>query len=143
DASGVGPAHGREVVRATMAVRAQTLAQGRSGVRPVVVDSLIAMLNAGILPVVPEIGSVGASGDLVELAHVARALAGEGAVDWDGQRVDAAVALARAGLAPVTFEGREALALMNGTSCEAAQAALVGVGAERLGGAGEAGAGRG
>jgi len=139
-ASGVGPAHGREVVRATMAVRAQTLAQGRSGVRPVVVESLIAMLNAGILPVVPEIGSVGASGDLVELAHVARAVAGEGAVDWDGQRVDAAVALARAGLAPVAFQGREALALMNGTSCEAAQAALVVVGAERLVEAAEAAA---
>src|SRR5262249_60104424 len=102
------------------------------GVRPVVVEALIAMLNAGILPVVPEIGSVGASGDLVELAHVARGVAGEGAVDWDGQRVEAAVALARAGLAPVAFEGREALALMNGTSCEAAQAALVGVGAGAL-----------
>jgi len=131
-ASGVGPAHVGEVVRATMAVRAQTLAQGRSGVRPIVVEALLAMLNAGILPVIPEIGSVGASGDLVELAHVARAVAGEGPVDRDGRRVEAGIALSAAGLTPVTLEGREALALMNGTSCEAAQAALVVVGAERL-----------
>src|SRR5215470_309184 len=81
-ASGLGPAHPPDVVRATMAVRAHTLAQGRSAVRPVVVEMLAAMLNAGILPVVPETGSVGASGDLVELAHVARALAGEGPVVW-------------------------------------------------------------
>src|SRR5262249_52473082 len=126
------PAHPREVVRATMAVRAQTLARGRSGVRPAVVEALIAMLNADILPVVPEVGSVGASGDLVELAHVARAVVGEGPVDWGGRRVEAAIALAGAGLAPVALEGRDALALINGTSCEAAQAALVVVGAERL-----------
>src|SRR5262249_23492808 len=110
----------------------QTLAQGRSAVRPVVVEALAAMLNAGILPVVPEVGSVGASGDLVELAHVARALAGEGPVDWSGRRVAAAAALAAAALRPIALEGREALALMNGTSCEAAQAGLVVLGAERL-----------
>jgi histidine ammonia-lyase len=137
-ASGLGPAHAADVVRATMAVRAHTLAQGRSAVRPVVVETLAAMLNAGILPVVPEIGSVGASGDLVELAHVARALAGEGSVDWRGCRVAAAEAFAGAGLAPVTLDGREALALMNGTSCEAAQAALAVLGAERLVAAAEA-----
>ncbi len=131
-ASGLGAAHTPEVVRATMAVRAHTLAQGRSAVRPVVVGTLVAMLNADILPVVPEIGSVGASGDLVELAHVARAVAGEGPVTWRDRRIDAAEAFASAGLAPVTLEGREALALMNGTSCEAAQAALLVVGAERL-----------
>ena len=66
-ASGLGPAHPPEVVRATMAVRAHTLAQGRSAVRPIVVETLAGMLNAGILPIVPETGSVGASGDLVEL----------------------------------------------------------------------------
>jgi histidine ammonia-lyase len=137
-ASGLGPAHPPDVVRATMAVRAHTLAQGRSAVRPVVVETLVAMLNAGILPLVPEIGSVGASGDLVELAHVARALAGEGSVDWRGRRVEAAAAFAGAGLVPVVLEGREALALMNGTSCEAAQAALVVLGGERLVAAAEA-----
>jgi histidine ammonia-lyase len=131
-ASGLGPPHAREVVRATMAVRAHVLAQGRSAVRPAVVETLVAMLNADIVPVVPEIGSVGASGDLVELAHVARALAGEGPVDWRRRRVEAAGALAEAGIAPVELEGREALALMNGTSCEAAQAALAVLGAERL-----------
>lgn len=131
-ASGLGPGHAPEVVRATMAVRAHTLAQGRSAVRPVVVEALAAMLNAGILPVVPEVGSVGASGDLVELAHVARALAGEGPVDWRNQRLAAADAFTAARITPVTLEGREALALMNGTACEAAQAALVVLGAERL-----------
>src|SRR5436190_1455835 len=129
-ASGLGPAHPAPVVRATMALRAFSLAQGRSAVRPLVVETLVAMLNAGIHPVVPETGSVGASGDLVELAHVARALMGEGEVEWCGERLQAAVAIAAADVAPVVFEGREALALMNGTACEAAQAALLGLGAE-------------
>jgi histidine ammonia-lyase len=131
-ASGIGPAHDEAVVRATMAVRAQSLAQGRSGVRPVVVETLLAMLNAGVLPVIPETGSVGASGDLVELAHVAHAVVGEGQVTWCGARRRASEAMADAGVAPVVLEGREALALMNGTSCETAQAALAVVGAERL-----------
>jgi histidine ammonia-lyase len=73
-----------------MAVRALSLAQGRSAVRPVVVDTLVAMLNAGVHPIVPEIGSVGASGDLVELAHVALALMGEGEVEWRAARRPAA-----------------------------------------------------
>jgi histidine ammonia-lyase len=137
-ASGLGPAHPPAVVRATMAVRAFSLAQGRSAVRPVVVETLVAMLNAGIHPVVPETGSVGASGDLVELAHVARALMGEGEVEWRGARRPAAAALAAAGLEPVAFEGREALALMNGTACETAQAALLVVEAEALVAAAEA-----
>src|SRR5207247_8332 len=81
-ASGLGPAHPAPVVRATMALRAFSLAQGRSAVRPLVVETLVAMLNAGIHPVVPETGSVGAGGDLVELAHVARALMGEGEGGW-------------------------------------------------------------
>jgi len=101
-------------------------------VRPVVVDTLVAMLNAGVHPIVPEIGSVGASGDLVELAHVAAAVMGEGDVEWRGNRVRAAPALAQAGITPVAFEGREALALMNGTACETAQAAPVVLGAEEL-----------
>jgi histidine ammonia-lyase len=131
-ATGVGAPHPAGVVRATMAVRAQTLAQGRSAVRPEVVELLVAMLNAGIAPLVPEIGSVGASGDLVELAHVARALVGEGVVERDGRRQPALAALAEAGLSALVLEGREALAMMNGTSCEAGQAALVVVGAQRL-----------
>ena len=131
-ATGLGAPHAASVVRATMAARAFSLAQGRSAVRPVVVDTLVAMLNTGVHPIVPEIGSVGASGDLVELAHVAAAVMGEGDVEWRGSRVRAAPALAQAGITPVAFEGREALALMNGTACETAQAALVVLGAEEL-----------
>lgn len=131
-ASGLGPSHPREVVRGTMLLRALSLAYGRSAVRPLVVDTLVAMLAADVLPVVPEVGSVGASGDLVELAHVARALIGEGDVDHAGRRQPAAAALRDAGIAPLVPEGREALALMNGTSCETAQAALLVLGAERV-----------
>jgi histidine ammonia-lyase len=137
-ASGLGPPHSVPVVRATMGARAFSLAQARSAVRPVVVETLVAMLNARVHPVVPEVGSVGASGDLVELAHVARAVMGEGTVDWHGLRHPAAAALAAAGIAPVAFQGREALALMNGTSCETAQAALLVLDAEVLVAAAEA-----
>src|SRR5206468_10340778 len=116
----------------TMAVRAFSLAQGRSAVRPLVVDTLVAMLNAGVHPVVPEIGSVGASGDLVELAHVASAVMGEGDVEWRGTRQGAAQAVAAAGIPPVVFGGREALALMDGTACETGQAGPVGLGGQEL-----------
>ena len=131
-ATGLGAAHPAPVVRATMLARAFSLAQGKSGVRPLVVETLLAMLNAGVHPVVPEVGSVGASGDLVELAHIAHALAGEGEVEQGGTRQPAARALAAAGLTPVTLQGREGLALMNGTSCETAQAALLVTGSETL-----------
>ncbi|MFN8544693.1 MAG: aromatic amino acid ammonia-lyase [Candidatus Binatia bacterium] len=139
-ASGIGPAHPRAVVRATMVARAFSLAQGRSAVRPIVAETLIAMLNAGVHPVIPEVGSVGASGDLVELAHVAQALIGEGEVEWRDRRCDASAALRGAGIVPLVLEGREALALMNGTSCETAQAALLVLGAEELIAAAEAAA---
>jgi histidine ammonia-lyase len=139
-ASGLGPAHPRPVVRATMAARAFSLAQGRSGVRPAVIETLVAALNAGVHPVIPETGSVGASGDLVELAHVASALMGEGEVEYRGARRPAGEALAAAGIAPLVYEGREALALMNGTACETAQAALIVLGAEALVAAAEAAA---
>jgi histidine ammonia-lyase len=131
-ASGLGAWHPREVVRATLAVRALTLAQGRSGVRRAVVEALVAMLNADLCPCIPETGSVGASGDLVELAHVALAVMGEGTMLHDGRARPAAEALAAAGLAPLVLEGREGLALMNGTACEAGQAALLSVGADEL-----------
>ncbi len=139
-ASGFGAPHPRAAVRATLAARAYTLALGRSGVRPEVVATLIAALNAGVHPIIPETGSVGASGDLVELAHVARALMGEGDVEWRGRPVPAAEALAAAGIAPLCYEGREALAMINGTSCETAQAALLVLGAEALVAAAEAAA---
>jgi len=139
-ATGLGPAHPEPAVRATMAARAFSLAHGRSGVRPAVVETLLAMLNAGIHPVVPEVGSVGASGDLVELAHVAHALMGEGEVEFRGARQPSAAAMRAAGLTPLVLEGREGLALMNGTSCETAQAALLVLGAEMLVAAAEAAA---
>jgi histidine ammonia-lyase len=131
-ASGLGAWHPREVARATLVVRALTLAQGRSGVRRAVVETLVAMLNADICPCIPETGSVGASGDLVELAHVALAVMGEGTVLHDGRVQPARDALTAAGLVPLVLEGREGLALMNGTACEAGQAALASVGADEL-----------
>jgi histidine ammonia-lyase len=131
-ASGLGRWHGRDVVRATLAARALTLAQGRSGIRPAVVATLAAMLNADVCPGIPETGSVGASGDLVELAHMALAVMGEGMVLHDGRVRPAAEALAAAGIPPLGLEGREGLALMNGTACEAGQAALLALGAREL-----------
>lgn len=131
-ASGLGAAHPEPVVRATMVARAVSLAQARSGVRPVLVETLLAMLNAGVHPVVPEVGSVGASGDLVELAHVALGAMGEGAVDWRGGRHAAADALRAAEIAPLRYDGREGLAMMNGTSCEVGQAALAVLAAEAV-----------
>lgn len=116
--------------RATMLARLASLARGVSGVSPAAAESLAALLNAGILPVIPERGSVGASGDLVQLAHVALALIGEGDVRLRGETLPAADALAAAGIAPLALAGREGLALVNGTSamtgiaaCAAADAA--------------------
>ncbi len=114
-AAGMGPAVEREVVRAMVFLRARTLAQGASGTRPVVAESMVALLNHGIVPVVPEHGSLGASGDLAPLAHAALALVGEGEVDAGGERVDAAEALGRAGLEPLVLAEKEGLALTNGT----------------------------
>jgi histidine ammonia-lyase len=115
-AAGMGPPVEREVVRAMMLLRARTLAMGRSGARPEVAEGLLALLDAGVTPVVPEYGSLGASGDLAPLAHCALALLGEGAVtDASGERVDAADALAAAGLSPLVLGPKEGLALINGT----------------------------
>ncbi|HMJ33484.1 MAG TPA: histidine ammonia-lyase [Baekduia sp.] len=115
-AAGLGPAVEREVVRAMMLLRARTLAMGRSGPRPVVAETMLALLNAGITPVVREHGSLGASGDLAPLAHCALALLGEGTVvDAEGVEGPAAEALAAAGIAPLTLIAKEGLALINGT----------------------------
>jgi histidine ammonia-lyase len=115
-AAGMGPAVEREVVRAMMLLRARTLAMGRSGARPLVAEQILGLLNAGITPVVPEHGSLGASGDLAPLAHCALTLIGEGEADCpDGVRRSAAEALAAAGLEPVDLAAKEGLALINGT----------------------------
>jgi histidine ammonia-lyase len=115
-AAGTGPEVEREVVRAMMLLRLHTLATGHTGIRPVTAEALAALLNAGITPVVHEHGSLGCSGDLAPLAHVALALMGEGEVrDRDGRRRDAAGALAGAGIEPVELAAKEGLALINGT----------------------------
>jgi histidine ammonia-lyase len=115
-AAGSGPEVEREVVRGLMLLRLSTLATGRTGVRPEVAESMAAMLNAGITPVVHEYGSLGCSGDLAPLSHCALALIGEGDVrDASGTLMPAAEALAAAGLTPVVLEAKEGLALINGT----------------------------
>ncbi|MFJ5260143.1 histidine ammonia-lyase [Streptomyces sp. NPDC088387] len=114
--SGVGPMAEADVVRATMTIRANCLARGVSGVRPELVSGLIDLLNADILPRIPERGSVGASGDLVPLSYLAAALTGRGTVTHRGQEKPAAVALAESGLSPLVLEAKEGLALVNGTS---------------------------
>jgi histidine ammonia-lyase len=124
-ACGVGPNLGRAEVRAMMLLRAQVVALGFSGVRPEVVDLLVGMLNADVVPRVPSQGSVGASGDLAPLAHLALVLMGEGEVLCpEGGTEPAAGALARAGLTPVTFAAKEGLALINGTQYMTALGAL-------------------
>jgi histidine ammonia-lyase len=114
-AAGFGPAVEREVVRAMMLLRLRTLATARTGVRPEVAETLAALLNAGITPVVHEHGSLGCSGDLAPLSHVALVLMGEGEVLADAEREPAAAALARAGITPLVLEAKEGLALINGT----------------------------
>lgn len=115
-AAGTGAEVEREVVRALMLLRLQTLATGRTGVRPVVVETYAALLNAGITPVVREYGSLGCSGDLAPLSHVALAVMGEGEVrDAAGSALAAADALAAAGIEPVVLREKEGLALINGT----------------------------
>ena len=115
-AAGSGPEVEREVVRALMLLRISTLATGRTGIREETLTTYVAMLNAGIAPVVHEYGSLGCSGDLAPLSHCALALMGEGVVrDAHGERMPAADALAAAGIAPVELEEKEGLALINGT----------------------------
>jgi len=115
-AAGIGPPLEREVVRAMMLLRARSLAMGFSGTRPLVAEAIAGLLNAGVTPVVPEHGSLGASGDLAPLAHCALALIGEGLVSDAGGRVrPARDALAEAGLEPIDLGPKEGLALINGT----------------------------
>ncbi len=115
-AAGTGAEVEREVVRALMLLRLQTLATGRTGVRPVVVETYAGLLNAGITPVVREYGSLGCSGDLAPLSHVALAVMGEGEVRDAAERLlPAAEALGAAGIRPVALREKEGLALINGT----------------------------
>lgn len=131
--TGVGDPYPLPTVRAMMLLRANVLLLGTSGVRPVVPALLVDMLNAGLHPIVPSKGSVGASGDLAPLAHLALALIGEGEVmTADGAKRPAAGALAAAGLTPLVLAPKEGLALINGTQAMTADAALVLARAQRL-----------
>ncbi|MEA2677514.1 MAG: histidine ammonia-lyase [Chloroflexota bacterium] len=131
-AVGVGPAHGRHTVRAMLLLRANALARGFSGVRPELVERLLDFLRLEINPVVPEQGSVGASGDLAPLAHLALPLIGRGRANVDGEVMTGADALAKRGLAPLTLEAKEGLALLNGTQQMTAIGALVLMHADKL-----------
>ncbi|MFZ5657150.1 MAG: HAL/PAL/TAL family ammonia-lyase [Pseudomonadota bacterium] len=112
----VGEPFAPEVVRAMLCIRINTLMRGHSGIRVATLRALAAMLNAGVVPVVPQLGSVGASGDLAPLSHLAIVLLGGGEAFFDGERMPGREALARAGLAPVTLSYKEGLALNNGTA---------------------------
>ena len=114
-AAGVGAPLGAAETRALMLLRANVLAKGFSGVRLETLEALVALLNHGVHPVVPSQGSVGASGDLAPLAHLALALIGEGECVVEGRRTSSADALRSKGLAPVVLEPKEGLALVNGT----------------------------
>jgi histidine ammonia-lyase len=131
-AAGVGEPAPREVVRAMLLLRAASLAHGRSGVRAEVVESLLALLERDVTPVVPDQGSVGASGDLAPLAHLAGVLTGEGEAWLGAQRMPAGLALRGAGLQPLALEAKEGLALINGTQLSTALAVLACVDAMRL-----------
>jgi histidine ammonia-lyase len=131
-AVGVGEPLPRDVVRAMLLLRANTLALGHSGCRPVVIDRICDLLRLGIHPIVPSQGSVGASGDLAPLAHLALPLTGRGHVEVGGRVVAASEALAAAKLEPLELQAKEGLALLNGTQMMSAIGALVAADARRL-----------
>jgi histidine ammonia-lyase len=130
-ASGMGARMDREAVRALMLLRANALARGHSGCRVVLVERLLALLNAGIHPRVPEFGSVGASGDLAPLAHVALALIGEGPAEKDGTESPVGDLMRHAGIEPLTLGSKEGLALINGTQATTGLGTLALLAAER------------
>jgi histidine ammonia-lyase len=121
---GVGAPLSQPEVRALMLLRANVLARGNSGCRALLVDTLIEMLQHGIWPVIPEKGSVGASGDLAPLAHLALTMIGEGECFYRGERVASGAALQAAGISPVRLAAKEGLALLNGTQAMAAVGGL-------------------
>jgi histidine ammonia-lyase len=131
-ACGVGDPYPDEVVRAAMVLRANALAKGYSGAAVETVELLLECLNRGVLPIVPSRGSVGASGDLAPLAHLALPLVGEGWATLEGERLSGADALARVGLEPVRLRAKEGLSLVNGTQFMAAVGSLVLVRAGRV-----------
>jgi histidine ammonia-lyase len=133
-AAGVGEPLAREVVRAMMLIRANVLAKGFSGIRPLVAERICDLLRSGVTPVVPSQGSVGASGDLAPLAHMALVLIGEGQAEFGGHRLAGGEALARAGISPIELQPKEGISLINGTQAMLAIACLELEAAETLAG---------
>ena len=130
--NGTGPSLPLDAARAVVLIRANNLARGHSGVRVALIERLLDLLNAGITPLIPEEGSVGASGDLVPLSYVAGAVTGVRPVRHRGEIVEAAAALRSAGIEPIVLEPKEGLGLVNGTAFMTAIAALAAVDAGRL-----------
>jgi histidine ammonia-lyase len=131
-AAGVGAPLPEPVVRAMMVLRANALALGYSGVRPVVIQTLADMLERGVHPLIPEQGSLGASGDLAPLAHLALVVMGEGEALYRGARLPGGRAMREAGLEPLVLEAKEGIALINGTQFMSAMGVLFLLAAERL-----------
>ena len=131
-ATSIGPAYSIEQTRAVMLLRINVLAKGHSGIRPQTLQTLVAMLNRGVHPVIPMRGSVGASGDLSPLSHLALPLIGEGEAEHEGKVYSGAEAMSKAGIEPVTLQAKEGLALNNGTQVMAALGILSLLEAERL-----------
>jgi len=131
-ACGVGEPLPPAEVRAMMLLRADVLAVGLSGTRPIVAQTVLDMLNAGVYPVIPSRGSVGASGDLAPLAHLALVVIGEGEAYYEGKRISGAEAMKRAKIRPLTLQAKEGLALLNGTQCMGAVGGLALLRARRL-----------
>jgi histidine ammonia-lyase len=131
-ACGVGPPLSVEETRGIILLRAQVLAQGYSGVRPILVETLLELLNRSLLPLLPSRGSVGASGDLIPLAHLALTLIGEGEARWNGSLLPSGEALRRAKIPPVRLEAKEGLSLVNGTQASLALGILALLRAERM-----------
>jgi histidine ammonia-lyase len=129
---GVGPVFDEPTTRAIMALRANVLAKGYSGVRPEILKCLVEMINRGVHPLVPEQGSVGASGDLAPLAHLASVLMGEGEAVFEGKVMPGRKAMERAGIPILTFKAKEGLSLVNGTQVMTAVGLLSLLRAERL-----------
>ncbi|MEW6244378.1 MAG: histidine ammonia-lyase [Bacillota bacterium] len=128
----IGPLFPDDIVRGAMLLRANTFAKGYSGVRPVVLEQLVQALNRGVVPCVFEKGSLGASGDLAPLAHMALALMGEGRAKFGGEEMEASEALNLAGMTPLTYEAKEGLALINGTQFMTSSGALSVLDAETI-----------
>ncbi|MEH7110479.1 MULTISPECIES: histidine ammonia-lyase [Bacillaceae] len=131
-ACGVGEPFPEIVAKAMVLLRANALLKGYSGIRPIVIDRLIELVNKEIIPVIPQQGSLGASGDLAPLSHLALVLIGEGEVFYKGQRMTASTALQQEGISPITLEAKEGLALINGTQAMTAMGVVGYLEAEQL-----------